>query len=131
MPSELIMPVSILAIISIKWWGYSAFAKHLNTRYRVDISPLKVGFARMFIGFLFGVFFSLFAVFSLTPVLTIIGFTLLRAIEWYIVIQHFYGTVIINRSSLFKAIFKGVGISYLLDIPSLLLFYLTGYKFVC
>lgn len=115
----------------IKIFGYSIFAKYLNSLFVVNQNIWKVGLIRTVLGVALGlthnaIFFSLFDIsMGRSPIggegtaLFFILLIILRVIEWGLIIHWFYDKKLTKRSQVFKGLIFGIIWSFVLDIPLL------------
>ena len=120
--------VHYVTFAAIKLAGYSLFALHLNKQYDQSHNIWKVGFFRMVLGVLLGAPFGY--LFYSTPVF-FVGIALLRVLEWVITILLFYDRRLADKKKLTINTIKGIAVSFILDIPAIFGFMVTGGLWIC
>lgn len=118
---------SVLVFTFIKLVGYVIAASFINKRLNSSQSVIKIGFAKLLLGFVFGLFFSLVVMgleilnVSLKDEYFVFSYFLIllpiRAVEWNMLFHIFYSGQL-DTSQKFKWILAGVLWSSVLDLPA-------------
>lgn len=125
---------SYIAFSVVKLVGYSLFALYLNTKYsKSNWNFLLVGVTRTLLGMLFGVVVGIVGFWALELALTIFLVALIpvRFLEWWILLRMFYDRKAEDKNKLWEHVALGVLCSFVLDIPAIFGFIVTGGFWIC
>lgn len=135
MPAGVHNPViGYLGFCAVKFAGYSFAAKLLSDSYRrSDRNPFAVGGVRTLIGMAAGA--AYYGVWQLITdpggIAYLIGLVPVRVAEWGFLLWLFYDHRLQQREKDWRCIAFGTVWSYVLDVPALFGFVVTGGLWVC
>ena len=135
MPGGIAEPLGLIAFPVIKFAGYTAYAYYLNSIFpEAKQNVFAVGISRMLLGLLFGTILALLSfpfvfVFGAGFLIYLVGLIPVRLLEWLIVIKGFYKPEF--ERSLAAPLWRGVLVSFLLDIPALIGVVSAGGFWIC
>ncbi len=129
-----------LAFASVKAVGYISAALYLNAKFDYERkSAIKIGLVRLLIGMVFGVgvwgTLWLFKTAGITSSLLPIAYVLLlfpvRCFEWHLLFKWFYKKDYEASQRKHLWLLSGAFLSYVLDIPAALGWFVTAGFWVC
>jgi len=135
MPSGVNNPIiGYFGFCAVKLAGYSLAARLLSESYRqTDRSPLLIGGVRTLIGMAAGAAYYgiLRLVSKSTSEVFLAGLIPIRIAEWWLLIWLFYDRQFQQCPKEWRFVFIATVWSYILDLPALVGFFVTGGAWVC
>ena len=125
MPGGFGEPLGLLAFPAIKFVGYTAYAIYLNRVFPHPRNIFAVGATRMLLGLIFGTALAMisfpfaFIGGALGFLIYLVGLIPVRLLEWYITFKAFYLAAGETAPGMKRAMWTGVLVSFLLDIPAI------------
>jgi len=125
---------SYIVFGAIKFVGYSLAARYLKTSYPdSNANVLLVGLTRTLIGMFFGAIVGMigFWAFEVAFLVFLLGLLPVRILEWWILLRIFFDRKDEDKRKLGNNIALGVVWSFVLDIPAIFGFIVTGGFWIC
>jgi hypothetical protein len=129
--------VHYVTFAAVKFVGYSAYCWWLVRLYRSRRSVPLVGLTRTALGMAFGALYALlvtrvpYGMLDGPDPLAYLGLLPVRLVEWALLVSLFFDRRLEQRRPLAWALLGGVGVSYLLDLPAVFGFFITGGISIC